>query len=378
MRVLILSCNTGEGHNSCGKAIQESFRSRGIPCEMEDALRFISPTISKLITFGFVRIYRHLPGLFRFGYWFAENHDGMFRERAGIYKMITAGAERLYNFIQDEDYDTVICTHVFSALILTDILRRYHPALHTCFVATDYTCSPSCGQSELDAYYIPDETLEDDFSSCGLPPEKLISSGIPIRRDFFQSVDRAAVRAHIGLPADCRHLLVMCGSMGCGPIRSMVKQMGAQLPENCDITVICGTNHSLRRKLERDHAGQPHIHIYGFRKDISSLMDSADLYLTKPGGISTSEAAIKRLPMVFVNAVAGCESYNMRFFMRQGAAATAETPEELAALALSLLTDPQRLEAMSASFHEPPAQSPADRICDDCLNLQTAGSQRSR
>ena len=94
------------------------------------------------------------------------------------------------------------------------------------------------------------------------------------------------------------------------------------------------------------------------------MMDSADLYLTKPGGISTSEAARKKLPMVFVNAVAGCETYNLRFFVEQGAAATADTPEELAELTLSLLLDSEKLNKMSASFRSADTRSPAEVICD--------------
>ena len=74
MRVLILSCNTGEGHNSCGRAIQSSFLERGVPCDMEDAFRFISPAASRLVTTAFTGVYRHLPGIFRFGYRYAENH----------------------------------------------------------------------------------------------------------------------------------------------------------------------------------------------------------------------------------------------------------------------------------------------------------------
>lgn len=76
----------------------------------------------------------------------------------------------------------------------------------------------------------------------------------------------------------------------------------------------CYLRHQLQieKRLEQDHTDQPRIHMYGFRKDISMMMDSADLYLAKPGGIGTSEAARKKFPMVFVNAVAGCETYNLR------------------------------------------------------------------
>jgi len=376
MRVLILSCNTGEGHNSCGKAIQEAFRARNVDCEMEDALRFVSPAFSKAMSWGHTRIYRHAPGLFRSGYQYAEVHTGIFTEQASVYKMLTSGTEQLYRFIQEEGFDTIICPHVFSALMVTDILRQHHPKLRTGFVATDYTCSPSCGESTLDAYFIPDSTLEDEFAACGVPREKLIASGIPIRQEFFRPVEKTAARKHLGLPSDGRHLLIMSGSMGCGPIRQLVKLIGEQLPDDCYLSVICGTNYKLRKKLERDHADQPRIHMYGFRKDISTIMDGADLYLTKPGGISTSEAARKKLPMVFVNAVAGCETYNLRYFVQQGSAVTADTPEELAALTLSLLSDADKLDRMSGSFRVVDTRSPAEIICDYFLEQPSAQSHK--
>ncbi|MFQ6976903.1 MAG: hypothetical protein ACLRSD_07905 [Oscillibacter sp.] len=63
MKVLILSCNTGEGHNSCAAALEEECRNQNIPCDTEDALRFISPEVSRFISNWHVRIYRHAPGL---------------------------------------------------------------------------------------------------------------------------------------------------------------------------------------------------------------------------------------------------------------------------------------------------------------------------
>jgi len=372
MRVLILSCNTGEGHNSCSRSIQEAFLARNIECEIEDALRFVSPKFSKVISWGHTKMYRYAPSLFKSGYQYAEGHSRMFEEQASIYKMLTYGTEQLHHFIRAEGYDTIICPHVFSALMVTAVLRQYHPQLRTCFVATDYTCSPSCGESALDAYFIPDSSLIDEFVSCGVPREKLIVSGIPVRKEFFTCGDKAAARRQIGLHAECRHLLIMSGSMGCGPIRKVVKLLGDRLPADCHISVICGTNYRLKKKIEQDHADQPHIHMYGFCEDISMMMDSADLYLTKPGGISTSEAARKRLPMVFINAVAGCETYNLQFFVDQGAAATADTPEELVALALFLLSDSEKLNKMSAAFRGDCVKPSAELICDYFLESTSA------
>lgn len=85
-------------------------------------------------------------------------------------------------------------------------------------------------------------------------------------------------------------------------------------------------------------------------------MDSADLYLTKPGGISITEAAVKCLPMAFVNAVAGCEQYNMDFFLNMGAAITADTPKKLAVKSMKLLRSPTERHDMEKCLqeHKPP------------------------
>ncbi|EJW95705.1 monogalactosyldiacylglycerol synthase, partial [gut metagenome] len=119
-----------------------------------------------MISFGFVRIYRYMPGLFRFGYRYSEEHPGVFKTDSGIYKILTAGADRLHRFIRENGYDAIICTHVFSALIVSEILRRHSLSARTYFVATDYTCSPSCGQSTLDTYFIPDASIAGELSAA--------------------------------------------------------------------------------------------------------------------------------------------------------------------------------------------------------------------
>ena len=88
------------------------------------------------------------------------------------------------------------------------------------------------------------------------------------------------------------------------------------------------------------------------------LMDSADLYLTKPGGISVTEAASMRLPMVFIDAVSGCEEYNKDFFLRTGGAVTGQTPREIARTSLSLLSNEPALEKWATRSTPPCRKMP--------------------
>jgi len=346
MKTLILSCNTGEGHNSCAKAIQEYYEIQKEACDIKDALSFISLSASEFIAKWHVRMYRYFPVVFRKGYDYFEKHPDLFRENSGIYRMLTAGTERLYQFICEGSYDAVICTHVFSSLMLTAVRKKYGLTVAGGFVATDYTCSPSVKDSELDYYFIPDDCLAEEFLTPVITREKLIGCGIPIRQMFYQRMEKAAAKRYFNLPEDGRHLLLMCGSMGCGPMECLVEALAGRFSEQVTITVLCGTNISLQERLTEQYHDKENIHVRGFVEDISLLMDSADLYLTKPGGLSVSEAVMKDLPMVFVDAVAGCEAYNGRFFLERGCARTAKTEEELAQLCVELLEDEESCELM--------------------------------
>ena len=138
----------------------------------------------------------------------------------------------------------------------------------------------------------------------------------------------------------------MCGSMGCGPIKRLAKLLGNTVESDCDITIVCGTNSKLQRQLEKKYSGRQNIHVLGFVKNMSVLMDSADLYLTKPGGLSVTEASVKHLPMVYIDAVAGCEEYNRRYFVLMGSAKNGANIKELAAVCLQLLSDDAKRSEM--------------------------------
>ena len=370
MKVLILSCNTGQGHNSVSQAVQEAFEARGVPCRTADSLSFLSQRASSFICGWHVRIYRYLPSAMRAGYRYTEGHPGVYDEKTLIYRFLASGADRLWEFVQEVGYDCFVCPHVISGLMLTRMLREHPlPGAKSCFIATDYTCGPLVNESALDWYFTPDAATVPDFAAAGIPAEKVVPvSGIPVRSAFYERVPQREARARLGLPETGRQVLMMGGSMGCGPLDELAQLLLGALPEGCGITAVCGTNERLYKKLTRAFSGEPRLRVLGFTQEIPLLMDSADLFLTKPGGLSTSEAAVKGLPLVLDDVVSGCEEPNLRYFCACGGARTASAPQELAALCASLLADPETLAAMSRSLLRPGRA--ADEIAERMLREQ--------
>lgn len=363
MRTLILTCNTGGGHNTCAAAIAQAYHRQGLVCDTADALQFTSLRLSRFLSWGHTTMYRRIPGLFRRGYRFAEQHPSVMSDGSPLPRLLSAGSRRLYEYIRQGQYDAVLCVHVFAGVLLQQTLQDFPLTLRTGFVATDYTCSPGAA-GDLDYYFIPHRSLCGEFIAGGTAPERLVISGIPIDRRFTADTQRPA--------AQPRHLVMICGSMGCGPMEELTAFFLRHLPQEAALTVVCGSNEKLRRRLSELVQGHENIRICGFVTDMAELLDSADLCLTKPGGLSTTETAAMGVPMVLIDAVAGCETHNMRFFLDCGGAVTADEPRALGELCLSLLDDPARRAEMTRQLR---AVSKPDAAMTVCA-VMTAGYQK--
>lgn len=350
MKVLILSSSTGAGHDSCANAVKEVFDKNNEVCNVEEVLKYISNGVAYFLTKGHTAMYRHFPTVFKIGYEFLDNHSGAYKKGSLTNRFLSIGSKKLGEYIKSEGYDTVICTHPFSTVMLAAAVEKCNLKIKTAFVATDYTCAPTVDAESLDIYFVPDNAIIDVFIKYGIKKEKIVPSGIPVRQMFYNSIAKNEAKVMAGINEKNTHLLVMCGSMGCGPIKKLVGNISENLPENTEITVVCGTNHQLKKRLDKKYISSKNIHIKGFVKNMSELLDSADLYLTKPGGLSVSEARQKNLPMIFINAVAGCEEYNRKHFVGMKTAVCGDSVKQLSESCIKLLKSPEKIEQMRQIF----------------------------
>ncbi len=343
MKFVILSCNTGQGHNSVADAINEELLLNSETSRVLDAFSFISQRFSSLIAKSHSAIYRHLPKAFDKGYRFCENNPSVFEERSIVSRCLKKGAEDLSHEIADAD--VVISTHPLASLILAEAKRQCSYSFKTAFVATDYTCAPSVSESKMDIYFVP-RGLKGEFADNGIT--SVVESGIPVRREFFSKNTNA--RRELGIPESTTHVLVMCGSMGCGPIEELAEMLADTLGEEHIVSIVCGSNNKLYKSLSDKFSEHKSFRIYSFTDKVSDLLSSADLFVTKPGGISTSESMAMAVPMALINTVAGCEEHNKNYFVSRNCAVSAEDIGVLFDSIVSLLSSPERLGEMSANL----------------------------
>ncbi len=362
MKILILSCNTGEGHNSAARAIREEAERRGDTVDIWDAMSFWPKATSKLIVEGHVFLYNNIPELFGLGYRFFEKvteiKNEMREKRKNTSQHISPLAkkpsEKLHKAVSAGRYDVVICTHIFASLMVSEYRKTCGKEQPTYLVVTDYTCSPGASFSDVEACFTPSEGLTEEFLSLGTKKEIIVPVGIPVREDFYTKTDKNEAKSKLGLPLDKRIVLLMSGSMGCGPIEKTVAAVSETLPDDCLIVAVCGKNEKLLSALNSLSKIRKNVIPVGFTKEIPTYMDASELIITKAGGLSSTEAGVKHLPIVFIDAIPGLEIHNRDYFVSRGFAFYGEKPEDISDVINTVLGSEPLLhdmrEKMKAEF----------------------------
>ena len=121
MKVLILSCNTGGGHNTAARALKEVFDSAGDECEIRDALSFGSQAASDLVCDSYVEMVKNNPKIFgklyEMGGNYGENSSGLVR--SPVYMMNMMYTKALRKYLIENKIDAVVCCHFFGAQAMT-------------------------------------------------------------------------------------------------------------------------------------------------------------------------------------------------------------------------------------------------------------------
>lgn len=369
MKLLLLSTATGEGHNSAAAALQEALKPYGeavIMDVLKSGKRDASSKVSRLYT----RLTLSLPGFFGFLYHMGELVSSS-RRRSPIYYLNSLYAGSLYQKIQLLQPDGIICTHIFGAQAITHLREKYGLHIPCVGIMTDYTCSPFWEETRLDSYIIPAKALMDEFVQKGIPKEKLIPLGIPVRKAFRTEGDKEEARRRLGL-CGTKHLFVVTGgSMGYGDIKTLVLSLISQMPD-AQVAVLCGRNEVLYQKLSRMERVRP----FGYTDQVDVFMDAADVLLTKSGGLTTSEALAKRVPLVLTHPIPGCEQKNTAFLCSLGAAVTADSADDAARAALKLATDPEAARRMLERQRTYFKRESTEKIAEYLVHLVRSSTQQ--
>ncbi len=413
MRLLIATVTAGGGHVAAAAALEEAWRALRPSDEVEclDLVKFFSPLHRKLVSDGYVRLVKHAPELW--GLMFAKTDNPELARRLNRFKRVLPSNSRVRfaRYLKQFNPDAALCTHYLplealgrlkakggfavsgagQAAALAAIApaqtgkrsegeiyggARERPAAvprtsqgvapqpFVVSVVTDFEAHAVWMDPCVDLYCVAAEETKARLVARGAAPGNVIATGIPISMKFSTRPDPKAVRKAFGLRDDLPVLLVLSGGFGMGPVAEVVAEMD-KLERPFQSVVVTGRNEELRRDLAAVDRKHP-THVLGYASNMHELMAAADLIVTKPGGLTSSEVLAMGKPLFIVNPIPGQEAANSDFLLEGGAAAKVNRVEDLP-YRLGQLLGTKRLAEMARAARALGRPDAAQTICHEVV-----------
>jgi UDP-N-acetylglucosamine:LPS N-acetylglucosamine transferase len=375
MRILIATVTAGAGHVAAAAALEEAWRAEHSHDTIEriDLVKFFSPLHRKVVSEGYVKLVERAPELW--GMVFKKTDDPKLARRLNRIKRLFPSNSRMRfeRFLKQFKPDAVLCTH-YSPLETLGQMKIKRDGKHTEFrnsgpfvasIVTDFEAHALWMNRSVDLYCVAAEETKARLVARGAQAENIVATGIPISARFSASSDRTSVRKTLGLRDDLPTILVLSGGFGMGPVAEILSELD-KVAQHFQTVVVTGRNEELRRELAAADRKHP-THVLGFASNMHELMAIAELIITKPGGLTSSEALAMGKPLFILNPIPGQEAANSDFLLERGAAVKVNRVEDLPYRIERLLGTPKltEMEAAAKALGRPEA---AKAICEEVVS----------
>ena len=368
MKVLILSITAGQGHHAAASSVSGALADLDAQVQTIDVYKMISQFLYKGVDKGYLLTTKYAPGPYRQVYRLLEN-----KGPAGEYsvsKLVNLLlANKFDQHIETFEPDVIICTHIFSAQIVNELKSRgKYTDIPTIGIVTDYTLHPFWEDiPHIEYINLANRLLTYKAIQRGIAQPRLCSFGIPIQKKFYSSIPKKDARKELGLYTDKRTILVMAGSMGYGDMSAIIEEIEG-LNMDLQILAVCGNNKKQYSKLAESERSD-NVKVYGFTDKVSLLMDASDCIITKPGGLTTTEAMAKHLPMILANPIPGQEERNSDFLLNNGIALAVNKDFSIGEALYFLFESPGHLEAMAERLKAVATPNTAENLANFAIKL---------
>jgi processive 1,2-diacylglycerol beta-glucosyltransferase len=372
-RVLVLSASSGAGHVRAAQALEKAFTARG-DCAVEhvDALQYVSKLFQRIYDKTYIAMVRRAPELMGVLYERTDQPWHRPRQRLALDRLNTQPMIRMLKRVQP---DLCVATHFLPAEIIAWLIAKRKLRARNAIVVTDYDVHAMWLCRTVDRYYVAMDESAEYLTRIGVPREKLRVTGIPVDPLFAVPADRAAARKHFGLGPQAAVILVAAGGYGVGPVERLVRDLLA-LQRPWQIVAIAGKAEKVRKRLEEISreagnlpGGAPRLCAVGFTTEMDQYMAAADLLVGKAGGLTTSEALARGLPMALIEPIPGQEERNADHLLEAGAAMRCNNLPAAAWKIAALLGDSARLARMREAARGMARPGAAAAIAEDALRL---------
>jgi processive 1,2-diacylglycerol beta-glucosyltransferase len=333
-KILILYASYGNGHYQVSRALQQGFSDQGYEnVKIIDLFEEAHPWINALTRYIYNKSF-FVASFFLYG-WTYYCTQNMNNKTVWSRWFHSFGAGKLQEILKSEKPDVVI--HTFPMQVLSELRKSKGICIPSATVLTDFCLHNRWLHTEIDRYYVPTEDLMEELLVKGIPPQKIRVSGIPIMKEFSDSLSITPSYEPLGLNRNKKMCLIMANSYSTSLLQEICRPFLSNT--QVDIVLICGRNSVLKKVVKAYFKDYTNIHVIGYVDHVHQLMRIASCIITKAGGITLSEALAVNLPILIFRPLPGQEKENARYLSEKGAALTVYHTEELVDAISQILSD---------------------------------------
>ena len=372
--VLILHASCGGGHAAAARALARAFE-REAPeqrVRVVDALEGMTPGFRSLYTRSFELSVAHTPSVYGAFFQLSRNVDRSPVLRAARSLSNRSHGRALIGLLRRARPRAVVCTHYLPLEIALREQQAGRLQAPVYAVVTDYVAHGLWRQPGAERTFCAPGRARHDLRRGGVPARRIVPCGIPVDPSYGAPYDLRDAKARTGLALERPTAVLLAGAAGMGPLVSVLRRTALATGGAADLVVVCGKNEQLRADATRCVRDLPaalgaRVRVLGFVSPIGDLLRGADVMVTKPDGLTTSECLTLGKATVFYEAAPGQESANARHAVALGAGALGGDPGGTAAAVASLLRDPHRRERMGAAARRAARPDAARQIVEEVL-----------
>lgn len=343
-RVLFISAPIGAGHIRAAQAVSQRLsQDYGCQSELCNIFDFLPPAVGQTVLKTYLKILDTFPQAYGAMYgWGNQSRLALFG-RELVSKML---ARRMLAYIQKFQPGAIVCTHATPAGLVAWLKRNNLLTVPAAGIVTDFIVHRLWVYQEMDYYFVAHPAMSQFLHSYGIAPASVAVTGIPVNDSFSQPCDKSQLFTKLNLSPNHKTIMIMGGGAGVLPIDEIVKA-GNQIDQPLQFITIAGKNQSLYQKLSATAASSKHpVKVLGYIDNVHEYMSIADIFVSKPGGMSAAEALAKGVPLVIFRPIPGQEEANTRFLLDNRAALRADSLAELQDKIIRLLSNDTELACL--------------------------------
>jgi processive 1,2-diacylglycerol beta-glucosyltransferase len=371
--VLLLSASSGAGHVRAAQALEKAFAARG-DCNVEhvDTIDYVSKLFQRVYDKSYISMVQRAPELMGVLY---ERTDQPWRHPRRRLALDRLNAQPMIRMLKKVQPDLCVATHFLPAEIIAWLIAKNKLRAKNAIVVTDYDVHAMWLCRTVGRYYVAIEEAAEYLAGIGVPREIVRVTGIPVDPAFAAPLAQADARRALRLDGSAKILLLAAGGYGVGPLEQLVQDL-LKLQKPWQLVAIAGKSEKMKKRLDEIArsagslpGGSQRLVPVGFTKQMDEYMAAADLLVGKAGGLTTSEALARHLPMALIEPIPGQEYRNADHLLEAGAAIRCNNLPAAAWKIGKLLDDPANLAAMSAAAAKMARPGAAAEIAEDSLRL---------